>query len=47
MAEERRGGEHSSEALTEMGKEGHARHSVRHKVQKMEAVGVHDAVEEI
>ena len=47
MAEERRAREHSGKALAEMGKEGHARHGVRRKVEEMEAVGVHDVVEEI
>ena len=47
MAEERRAGMHSGKALAKMGKEGHARHGVRHEVQKVEAVGVHDVVEEI
>ena len=47
MAEERRAGKHSGEALTEMGEEGHARHGIRRKIQKMEAVGVHDVVEDI
>ena len=47
MPEERHDGVHSSEALAEMGEEGHARHGIQRKVQKMEAVGVHDIVEEI
>ena len=47
MAEERRAGEHSGKALAEVGKESHARHDIRRKIQKMEAVGVHDIVEEV
>ena len=47
MAEERRAWVHSGEALAKMGKQGHARHGVRRKVQKVEAVGVHDVVEEV
>ena len=47
MAEERRAGKHSGEALTEVGKEGHARHGIHHEIKKMEAVGVHDIIEKI
>ena len=47
MAEECRAREHSSEALIEMGEEGHVRHGIRRKIQKMGAVGVHDVVEEV
>ena len=44
MAEERRTGKHFGEALAEVGKESHARHSIRRKIQKMEAVGVHTSL---
>ena len=47
MAEERRAGKHSCEALAEMGKKSHALHDVWSEIQKMEAVGVHDVIEEI
>ena len=47
MAEERRAGEHSGEALAEMGEEGHARHGIRREIQEIEVVGVHDVVEEV
>ena len=47
MAEERRAGVHSGEALTEVGKEGHARHDVRREIQKVKALGVHDVAEKI
>ena len=47
MAEERRAREHPGKALAEVGKESHARHGIRREIQKMEAVGVHDVVEEI
>ena len=30
-----------------MGEEGHARHGIRRKIQKVEAIGVHDVVEEV
>ena len=47
VAEERRVGEHSGEALAEMRKKRHARHSIRSEIQKVEAVCVHDIIEEI
>ena len=47
VAEERRAGKHSGEALAEVGKEGHARHDIRCKVEEVKAVGVHDVVEEV
>ena len=47
MAEERCARVHSGEALTKMGKEGHAHRSIRREIQKVEALGVHDVVEEI
>ena len=47
VAEERRDGVESGEALAEMGEKGHARHDIWSEIQKVEAVGVHDVVEEI
>ena len=47
MAEERRVGVHPGEALTEVRKEGHARHNIWGKIQEAEAKGVHDVAEEI
>ena len=47
MAEERRVGVNPGEALAKVGEEGHARHSIRRKIQKVEAIGVHDVIEEI
>lgn len=47
VAEERRAREHPGEALAEVGKESQARHGIRRKIQDMEAVGVHDVVEEV
>ena len=47
MEKERRVGMHPSKALTEVGKEGHARHNIWHKIQEMEAVAMHDVIKEI
>ena len=47
MVEDRRAGKHPSKVLTEVGKERHACHGVRCKIQKTEAEGAHDIVEEI
>ena len=47
MAEKRRVGMHSGEALAEMGEKIHARHDIWSKIQKVEAIGVHDVTEEI
>ena len=47
MAEERRVGMHPGEALAEMGKKSHARHGIQSEIQKVEAVCVHDVIEEI
>ena len=47
VAEERRVGMHPGEALAEVRKKSHARHGIWSKIQKMEAVGVHDVIEEI
>ena len=47
MAEERRAREHPGKALAEVGKESHACHGIRREIQKMEAVSVHDVVEEV
>ena len=47
VAEERCAGKHSGEALTEMGEKSHARHGIWSEIQKVEAVGVHDVIEEI
>ena len=47
MAEKRRVGDDSGEALTEMGKQSHTRHNIWSKIQKVEAKCVHDIVEEI
>ena len=47
MAEECRAGKHSGKALTEVGKEGHARHGIRREIKKVEAVGVHEIIEKI
>ena len=47
VAEERRARMHFGEALAEMGKKGHARHDIWSEIQKVEAIGVHDVVEEI
>ena len=47
MAEKRHVGEHSGEALTEMGEKSHARHNIWSKIQKVEAKGVHEIIEEI
>ena len=47
MAEERHAGVHPDEALAEMGKEGHARHGIWSEIQEVEAIGVHDVLEEI
>ena len=47
VAEERRVGEQSGEALAEMGEKSHARHDVWGEVQTVKAVCVHDVIEEI
>ena len=47
VAEEHRVGDHPGEILTEVGKDSHTRHGVRHEIQKMEAEGIHDVKEEI
>ena len=47
MAEKRHAGVHSDEALTKVSKEGHAWHGIWRKIQKVEAIGVHDVIEEI
>ena len=47
MAEECHVGMHPGEALAEVREKSHARHSIRSKIQKVEAVGVHDVIEEI
>ena len=47
MAEERRVGMHPGETLAEVRKKSHARHDIWSKIQKVEAVGVHDVAEEI
>ena len=47
MAEERRAGKHPSEALREMGEKSHACHGIWSEIQKVEAIGVHDVIEEI
>ena len=47
MAEERRVGMHPGETLAEVRKESQARHGIQSKIQKVEAVGVHEVVEEI
>ena len=47
VAEERRAGEHPGKAPAEVGKESQARQGVRREIQKIEAVGVHDIVEEV
>jgi hypothetical protein len=47
VAEERRVGEHSGEALAKVSKEGHARHDVRREIKEMKAIGVHDIIEKI
>ena len=47
MAEERRVGMHPGETLAEVRKKSHACHDIWSKIQKVEAVGVHDVIEEI
>ena len=47
VAEERRVGMHPNEAFAEVRKKSHARHGIWGKIQKVEAVGVHDVAEEI
>ena len=47
MAEERSVGMHPGKALAEVCEKGHARHDIRSEIQKVEAVGVHDVIEEI
>ena len=47
MAEERRVGVHPGKALAELCEENHARHDNQSEIQKAEAVGVHDILEEI
>ena len=47
VAEKLRAGMHSGEALTEMGEKGHAHHGIWSEIQKVEAIGVHEIIEEI
>ena len=47
MAEERCVGMHPGKTLAEVRKESHARHDIWSKIQKVEAIGVHDVIEEI
>ena len=47
VAEERRVGMHPGEALAEMRKKSHARHGGWSEIQKVEAIGMHDIVEQI
>ena len=47
MVEERRVGMHPGETLAEVREKSHARHDIWSKIQKVEAVGVHEVTEEI
>ena len=47
MAEKRRVGVHPGEAYIQVHEGSHARHDIWSEIQKVEAVGVHNVVEEI